>query len=64
MREYGDSEEMCVNCHHHPGFKQSLHLFWIIAERVPYVIVKFVMFVYQTTLTPGMGIPSMIHPSS
>ena len=45
MWEYGDSEEMCVNCHHHTGFKQSLHLFWIIAERVPYVIVKFVMFV-------------------
>ena len=62
MWEYGDSEEMCVNCHHHTGFNQSLHLFWIIAERV--VIVQFVMFVHQTTLTPGMVIPSMIHPSS
>ena len=35
MLEYGDSEEMCVNCHHHTGFNVSLHLFWIIAERVP-----------------------------
>ena len=42
-----------VNCHHHTGLNQSLHLLnWIIAP---------VMFVHWT---PDMGIPSMIQPAS